>query len=164
MTRLMRFIACFACIATGLPAFAIADDALEGAFPASSIVISASGGACYQFDVYVAATGAQSRRGLMHVRHLEARTGMLFVYRDDAVRSMWMKNTLIPLDMLFIFEDGIIESIATDTEPLSLASVASGEPVRYVLELNAGTAARLGIRAGDTMFWAGDITPPVSEN
>ncbi|MEX0707494.1 MAG: DUF192 domain-containing protein [Woeseia sp.] len=159
--RLARFLACIAIV---LPAYAVADDTLEGAFPESSIVISASGGACYRFDVYVAETGAQWRRGLMHVRHLEARTGMLFVYRDDAVRSMWMKNTLIPLDMLFIFENGVIESIATDTEPLSLASVASGEPVRYVLELNAGTTARLGIRAGDEMYWAGDITPPASEN
>lgn len=164
MTRLVRVIACFACLAIALPAVAVADDALDRAFPVSSIVISASGGACYQFDVYVAETSAQWRRGLMHVRHLEARTGMLFVYRDDAVRSMWMKNTLIPLDMLFIFENGVVESIASDTEPLSLASVASGEPVRYVLELNAGTAARLGIRAGDEMFWAGDVTRPASEN
>lgn len=161
MSRLVRFIACIAIV---LPALAVADDALDRDFPVSSIVIAASGGACYRFDVYIAETSAQSRRGLMHVRHLGARTGMLFVYRDDAVRSMWMKNTLIPLDILFIFEDGVIESIATDTEPLSLASVASGEPVRYVLELNAGTAARLGIRPGDTMFWAGDITPPASEN
>ncbi len=162
MTRLARIVACIAIV---LPAYAVADDTLEGAFPESSIVISASGGAaCYQFDVYVAETSAQSRRGLMHVRQLDARTGMLFVYRDDAVRSMWMKNTLIPLDMLFIFENGVIESIASDTEPLSLASVASGDPVRYVLELNAGTAARLGIRAGDTMFWAGHITRPASEN
>ncbi len=161
MTRLLRFIAC---VAIALPASAVANDALDDAFAKSSIVISASGGSCYQFDVYVAETNAQWRRGLMHVRHLEARTGMLFVYRDDALRSMWMKNTLVPLDMLFIFENGVIESIAADTEPLSLASVASGEAVRYVLELNAGTAARLGIRAGDTMYWAGDVTLPASEN
>lgn len=162
MTRLMRFIAC---CALALPAGAVvADDALDRDFPKSSIVLSASGGACHRFDVYVAETGAQWRRGLMHVRHLEARAGMLFVYRDDAVRSMWMKNTLLPLDMLFIFENGVIESIATDTEPLSLASVSSGDAVRYVLELNAGTAARLGIRAGDTMYWSGDATLPASEH
>ena len=63
--------------------------------------------------------------------------------------TMWMKNTYLPLDMLFIRKDGTVSRIAADTEPLSTAIIASGGPVSAVLELNAGTAAKLGIQAGD---------------
>ena len=139
---------------------ATADDALDAAFPQSSIVLSASSNACYRFVIYVAMTDQQRQRGLMHVRAMDDWRGMLFVYGQDARHSMWMKNTLIPLDMLFIRADGTISSIARDTEPHSLKSVGSIEPVRYVLELNAGTSDRLGLQAGDRLFWAGDVTPP----
>ena len=70
---------------------------------------------------------------------------MLFIYDQDDVRSMWMKNTFIPLDMAFVRGDGSISSIIPDTVPLTLKSQASREPVRFVLELNAGTARQLGI-------------------
>jgi uncharacterized protein len=138
---------------------ATADEALDAAFPQSSIVLSASD-ACYRFAIYVAMTDQQRQRGLMHVRAMDDWRGMLFVYGQDARHSMWMKNTLIPLDMLFVRADGTISSIARDTEPHSLQSVGSIEPVRYVLELNAGTSDRLGLRPGDRLFWAGDVTPP----
>lgn len=147
-------LGCFA-----LAGGALAADDLDALFPRSTIVISASRDACYRFDVHVAATPAEQRRGLMFVRELPPFGGMLFVYRRDAVRSMWMKNTFIPLDMLFVRADGTIASLATDTEPQSLRSISSDAPVRYVLELNAGTAARLGIDAGDRMQWSGDVTP-----
>ena len=91
----------------------------------------------------------------MHVRELPATTGMLFVYERDAILSMWMKNTFISLDMLFVRADGTVASIVRDTEPRSLRSVAASEPVRYVLELNAGVTARLGIDAGSRLFWRG---------
>lgn len=125
----------------------VADDAadLEKSFDRDSIVIESSDNACYRFDVYLALTPSEHRRGLMEVRELPEWSGMLFVYPDAARRSMWMKNTYIPLDMLFIRTDGTIASIATDTEPLSLRSIASGEPVTYVLELNAGITQKLGI-------------------
>jgi uncharacterized protein len=129
-----------------------ADEALDRAFNLDSIVIEAGGSACYDFDVYLALTPEQQRRGLMHVRRLPGFTGMLFVYDGDDVRSMWMKNTYIPLDILFIRSDGSVESIARMTEPLSLRSITSGEPVRYVLELNGGVADELGIDSGSTVY------------
>ncbi len=139
--------------------FASADAELDAAFPQSSIVISASTNACYRFDIYLALNDEQRMRGLMHVRNMDDWRGMLFVYGRDAVHSMWMKNTFIPLDMLFVRADGTISSIAKFTEPQSLKSIGSSEPVRYVLELNAGISDKLGIDAGDRLFWAGDVTP-----
>ena len=130
----------------------MADEALERTFSRDSIVIETSGSACYEFDVYLALTPGQQRRGLMHVRRLPQFTGMLFVYGGDDVRSMWMKNTYIPLDILFIRRDGSVESIAEMTEPLSLRSIASGEAVRYVLELDGGVAEKLGIDSGSTVY------------
>ena len=121
---------------------------LEERFARGAIVIEAEATACYRFDVYLAETSAQHGRGLMFVRDLPRYTGMLFVYPDSAQRSMWMKNTYIPLDMLFIRADGVVSSIARDTEPLSLASISSTEPIRYVLELNAGVTEELGIGPG----------------
>lgn len=139
---------------------AAANPTLDAAFPQSTIVISASRHACYRFAVYLALGNAQWARGLMHVKSLGPWRGMLFVYGGERRRSMWMKNTLLSLDMLFIKADGSISSIVTDTEPQSLRSIPSDEPVQYVLELNAGVTARLHISAGDTMLWAGDVSEP----
>jgi hypothetical protein len=130
----------------------LADAELEKAFRNDSIVIEASGPACYEFDVYLALTPEQQRRGLMHVRHLPQFAGMLFVYRGDGMRSMWMKNTYIPLDILFIRGDGSVSSIAAMTEPLSLQSIASTEAVTYVLELKGGVAAELGIDTDSVVY------------
>ena len=130
---------------------------LDETFAKSSIVIAAGENACYRFDVYLAETGAQHRRGLMFVRELPRFTGMLFVYPDSALRSMWMKNTYIPLDMLFIRADGTVSSIARDAEPRSLASIPSREPIRYVLELNAGVTAELGIGPGSVVHLPSDL-------
>ena len=124
---------------------AAASEELDRAFERGAIVIEASDAACYSFAVWLAQTSRQQARGLMHVRSLPRFSGMLFVYEEDGVRSMWMKNTLIPLDMLFIRADGSVATIARRTEPHSLASIASGEPVRYVLELNGGLTEELGI-------------------
>lgn len=118
---------------------------LDEAFGKDVLVISADEHACWKFDVYVASTRAQSMRGLMHVRELPEFTGMIFIYREAGVRSMWMKNTYIPLDMLFIRGDGKVSSVATHTTPLSLESVSAIEPVNFVLELNAGVTEKLTI-------------------
>jgi uncharacterized membrane protein (UPF0127 family) len=77
---------------------------------------------------------------------------MLFIYDNEPV-SMWMKNTFIPLDMLFIRRDGAVSSVAHNTEPQSLRSVRSIEPVSFVLELNAGTAKRLVIDENSRIYW-----------
>jgi uncharacterized membrane protein (UPF0127 family) len=130
------------------------DSDLDSAFSSSAIVIEADEHNCYHFDVYVATSYAQQRRGLMHVRQLARTTGMLFVYDRPGMRSMWMKNTFIPLDILFIRGDGTVESIASNTEPLSLKSISSGEPVVFVLELNAGVTAELGIGTNSRIHFA----------
>lgn len=101
------------------------------------------------FRVEVMRDDAARQRGLMFRQHLPADRGMLFDFERTAPIAMWMKNTLIPLDMLFIRADGSVARIEERTEPLSERTIPSGEPVRAVLELDGGTAARLGLRAGD---------------
>jgi uncharacterized membrane protein (UPF0127 family) len=116
---------------------------LAAAFGQAVIVIEANEHACYKFDVFIAQSDTQQRRGLMFVRELPQQSGMIFVYADAGMHSMWMKNTYIPLDIAFIRRDGRISSIAKNTEPLSLRSIRSTEPVNFVLELNAGVSDRL---------------------
>jgi uncharacterized membrane protein (UPF0127 family) len=138
-------ISAIVCIGLLLSGQSSEESDLDSAFPKDTLIISADEHACYLFDIYVASSRAQQMRGLMHVRNLPEMTGMIFIYRRAGTRSMWMKNTYIPLDMLFIKGDGMVSSVATDTVPLSLDSVASIESVNYVLELNAGVTAKLGI-------------------
>ena len=102
-----------------------------------------------RFDVEVARNDADRAQGLMFRRSMAADRGMLFDFARVEPVSMWMQNTYISLDMLFIRADGTIARIATDTEPLSTRIVASGEPVLAVLELVAGTARKRGIQPGD---------------
>ena len=120
-------------------------DDLADAFGTDVLVIEASMYSCYRFEIYLARTAAQTGRGLMHVRHLPDFHGMLFVYRQPRVISMWMKNTFIPLDMVFFRADGSISSIERNTVPQSLDSIASIEPLSYILELNGGITERLSI-------------------
>jgi uncharacterized membrane protein (UPF0127 family) len=89
----------------------------------------------------------------MFVRDMPIMTGMLFVYEREQIISMWMKNTYLPLDMVFARADGTVASVARRTEPLSLRSVASAEPVKYVLELNSGTTRRLHIDENSLLAW-----------
>ena len=98
------------------------------------------------------ARGAEAQaRGLMFRRRLAADAGMLFLYDPPRPIVMWMRNTYIPLDMIFFAADGRITRIVQRTVPLSDARIPSGSPVRGVLEVNAGTAARLGIVVGDLL-------------
>ena len=112
----------------------------------------ASGDKTHKFRVELALTHQQQMQGLMFRRNMAPDAGMLFVYRREAPIAMWMKNTYIPLDMLFISRDGKIVKIAERTVPLSEATISSGEAVIAVLELNAGTASRLGIGPGDRVL------------
>ena len=132
---------------------ATANEDLDAAFDRDVLIIEASKFACHRFDIYLALDNTQRARGLMHVRSLPQTTGMLFVYESARIRSMWMKNTYIPLDIVFAHADGTVASVASDTEPLSLQSISSGEPVTFVLELNAGTAAHLFIDGDSRLFW-----------
>jgi uncharacterized membrane protein (UPF0127 family) len=132
---------------------AFADDDLDDAFDKDVLLIEASAFACHRLDIYLALSNAQRARGLMHVRNLPTTTGMLFVYEPESRISMWMKNTYISLDMVFARKDGTVSSVASNTEPLSLRSVASIEPVTFVLEINAGTAERLHIDENSRLLW-----------
>jgi hypothetical protein len=107
------------------------------------------------FEVEIADDPAERALGLMFRRSMPAERGMLFDFGSDQPVSFWMRNTYIPLDMIFIRADGSVDSIAERTTPLSERSVRSKGPVRYVLEINAGLSRQLGIRAGDTVAGAG---------
>jgi uncharacterized membrane protein (UPF0127 family) len=114
-------------------------------------ITSANG--VHHFTVEVAATVEQQERGLMFRHAVGADEGMIFPYDPPVPASFWMKNTLVPLDMIFIRADGTIARIAANTVPLSLEPVPAGEPVAAVLELRGGRAAELGIREGDRVDW-----------
>ena len=101
------------------------------------------------FQVEVIRTMDERARGLMFRRYLPADRGMLFDFAVEAQVAMWMKDTFIPLDMLFIRKDGTISQIAENTEPHSTRTISSSEPVFAVLEINGGLSATLGIKAGD---------------
>jgi uncharacterized protein len=101
------------------------------------------------FSVEFAVTDEELDRGLMYRRELPEGRGMLFDFKQDRPVGMWMKNTYISLDMLFIRSDGTIVKIAERTKPHSLENITSGPPVRAVLEVIGGTARKLGIRPGD---------------
>jgi uncharacterized protein len=115
--------------------------------------ITVAGGEIYTFEVEIAETFEEKARGLMHRRSLALDGGMLFVFTKELRQSMWMKNTLIPLDMLFIRQNGRIAHIHERAVPGSLATISSRGRVLAVLELRGGTAARLGIRKGDRVAY-----------
>jgi uncharacterized membrane protein (UPF0127 family) len=101
------------------------------------------------FSVEIAATEPEREKGLMYRKRLSEGQGMLFDFHHEQEVGFWMKNTYIPLDMIFIRGDGRIASIAHDAQPLSEKVIYSGAPVRAVLEVKGGTAQRLGIEPGD---------------
>ncbi|MEL6729328.1 MAG: DUF192 domain-containing protein [Pseudomonadota bacterium] len=107
--------------------------------------------ASHEFSVEVANDREEISFGLMERESLDADKGMLFDFDPPREPSMFMKNTLIPLDMLFISDDGYVEMIARNTVPGSLRTISPGVPVRAVLEINGGQAAELGIQPGDTV-------------
>jgi uncharacterized membrane protein (UPF0127 family) len=121
---------------------------------ADSLVIHA-GGSAYKFAVELAVTPDQREQGLMFRQSMAANAGMLFIYPQPQPVEFWMKNTLIPLDMLFIRQDGTIARIAAEAVPGDETPIPSGEPVRAVLEINGGVAATLGIKAGDRVEYKG---------
>jgi uncharacterized protein len=114
-----------------------------------SLTILSQGGQKHVFQVEVARNDAERAQGLMFRRSMPADHGMLFDFGRVEPVSMWMQNTYLPLDMLFIRKDGTVARIATNTEPLSTRTIPSGEPVLAVLELNGGIAAKLGLKPGD---------------
>lgn len=116
---------------------------------ATALAIETADGKMHRFKVELAATPEERARGLMFRRTLASDSGMLFDFGRAEQVAMWMKNTLIPLDMLFIAGDGAVVNIAQRTVPGSLTPIPAARPVRFVLELPGGTSSRLGIKPGD---------------
>ena len=110
-----------------------------------------TGAGVHAIQVEVARTADERRIGLMHRAELAPDRGMLFDFGATRQVTMWMKNTLISLDMFFADEEGRIVTIAARTTPLSEKRIRSGEPVRYVLEMIGGSAEQLGIAVGDRL-------------
>ena len=121
------------------------------AFEESALTIDAAADS-FEFQVEMAVSPEQRSQGLMFRESLEEDRGMLFDFGRPQRASMWMRNTYVPLDMLFIDAEGWITQIAENTQPLSDAVVVSREPVRAVLELRGGVSAKLGIKPGDRVI------------
>ena len=138
LKRLLASLALLGALAASAGAEAIREDLT---------VTSATGE--HRFAVEIADDSQERARGLMFRRSMPDGEGMLFDFGEEQPASFWMENTYIPLDMLFIKENGMVESIAERTTPLSRAGVPSKGPVRYVLEINGGLSDKLGIKPGD---------------
>ena len=120
-------------------------------FPQAQLGIETADGHV-DFQIWLADTPLRQQQGLMFVRELASDQGMLFVNDPPRAASFWMKNTYIPLDMIFIGENGRILTIASDTVPHSLATISSGKPAIGVLEINAGISKKLGLAPGQAVL------------
>jgi uncharacterized membrane protein (UPF0127 family) len=145
----MRLSKIVAFVLALLPVAACADpSAPPHPLPHSTLVIDGANGPV-KFDVEMANDSQSQEYGLMFRKSLAAKAGMLFDFHTTVMTTFWMKNTLIPLDMIFIKMDGTISSVAPDAVPMTLTPVASVEPVRAVLEIGGGRAAQFGIYPGE---------------
>lgn len=129
-------------------------EALNREFARSSLQVTGSNARVHTFQVWVADTEARRSRGLMFVKQMKADAGMLFVYPRAQRISMWMKNTDLSLDMVFVAANGRVLNVVSRTTPQSLDTIDSAGAALGVIELNAGTADRLGIRAGSQVIHA----------
>ncbi len=149
--RLSFPLAAFAACALFLASSA---GALAG-FKSGSVTIVSVSGASHKFTVELATNEADREQGLMFRRTLAKDSGMLFLYPTAQPIAMWMKNTLIPLDMLFIRGDGVIVNVRERAVPQNLETIPSAGLVKAALELNGGTIGRLGIKPGDKVIGEG---------
>ena len=120
-----------------------------------------------QFTVAVADTMNERSRGLMFVEQMATTQGMLFVYGRPQSVSFWMRNTLIPLDMIFVGADGVVRNIHDMAQPLDETPIFGGQDIQFVLEINGGLAERFGLAPGDQMqhpSFGPDAIWPCSEN
>lgn len=138
----MRVLGCICLwLALTVSAFAAERSALT--------VVTAKGE--HVFQVEVADTNETRAQGLMFRTEMAPDAGMLFDFKAEQPVYFWMKNTYLPLDMIFIRANGTVARIEANTVPLSERSVPSGSPVRYVLEINAGRSAAIGLKPGDVV-------------
>jgi uncharacterized membrane protein (UPF0127 family) len=143
------FATFFASAVLALSLFAANAGAVPLRFETEPLAIESAGGIQHKFTVELALDDAQRQQGLMSRTTMAPDAGMLFDFIEPRDVSMWMHNTLLPLDMLFIDAGGTITHIHENAEPQSDAIISSRGPVKYVLELNGGRSRALGIKAGD---------------
>jgi len=131
------------------------DDPMNPTFTkeGSLTFIAPEGDTIRTIDIEFAETDAERRRGLMRRRSMDYGKGMLFLFEETSMGGMWMKNTPMPLDILFISPDSTVINIAERTRPFSETSIEPTAPKRFVLEVRAGFADRFGIRPGTTLHW-----------
>ena len=139
---------------------AAAQDGPQPQLPIEPLRIVTDRGAVLDFQVEMALTAEEQRIGLMFRPAMPLDSGMLFVFPRPRIASFWMRNTLIPLDMLFVTADGTVLNIAERTETLSDRSYLSIAPVRAVLEINGGLSSLLGIAPGDRVEHPAFTTAP----
>ncbi len=135
----------FVLVASLMPATAQSGSASSTLEPLQ--IMTASGR--HDFSVEVMRTDEERARGLMYRRFMAANRGMLFDFKTEQPINMWMKNTYLPLDMIFIARNGSVTHVVADTEPLSERIISSNGPAFAVLEVNAGIAAKIGLKPGD---------------
>jgi len=114
-----------------------------------------------EFDVEIADTGELRARGLMHRQSMPLRNGMLFVFTRPQTTAFWMRNTLIPLDMLFATEDGVVHRLHENAIPLDETLILGGSDIKFVLEINGGLSSRYGINEG-TLLRHPSIDPKIA--
>lgn len=134
------------------PAFGIRPREYVRNFEQTRAIIETSHNVCLVLDIFLADTSEQQRQGLMFIDRMEENEGMLFRYQRDVMIHMWMKNTRIPLDMVFIRSDGEIVGIERRTKPMTTTRISSPAPVPFVLELNGGMTERNGIESGNRLL------------
>jgi hypothetical protein len=150
---MLRMIAFSVAIILALPA-----TAQEQASPQVPVLIHA-GGSTYKFTAEIADTGPEREQGLMFREHLDPNQGMLFLYPVAKPVAFWMKNTPLSLDLLFIAADGRILNVAAMAKPFDTSPISSQGPAIAVFEILGGSAAQLGIEAGDKVEWPAQSTP-----
>jgi uncharacterized membrane protein (UPF0127 family) len=121
----------------------------------TAVVVLKPGGRTVRVTVELARTPDKQQRGLMYRKQLAARQGMLFIYDEEAQHPFWMKNTYIPLDMIFIGRDRRVVGVVHDAEPMTETSREVDAPSLYILEVNAGFAAKNGIKKGTLVEFEG---------
>lgn len=119
-----------------------------------SVFRSGTDSVVVQLDIEIADTDYETQTGLMYRDAMEPQQGMLFIFREEAMHSFYMKNTKIPLDLLFIDGGMKVATIEENAQPMDESGISSRVPIQYVLEVNAGMVARWGISQGDSIAYS----------
>lgn len=163
MRRLLQSLACAGLALIGTSVQASDPMSYLAGLPHSELQV-VTGSGTHRFQVWIAADDRSRMRGLMFVRSLPPDAGMLFLFEQSQYVAFWMKNTYLPFDLAFIRADGVVVNVAENTRPLTLDPIPSAAPVKAVLELLAGTAARIGLVAGSRVLHPALAGPADSGN